>query len=207
MRPNNDKILDLVNKSSETIMRVTAVELLEDAIALAKEGATPDQLMAFLRGICTTMEAARSLSMSHTGEDGRILGAAVGLGAVSIGSGRAVNTELDELHEAYQEIIENYNADVQEWEQEQTALKQTIEMLQAQLASANAPKNGHRTPPVEDEYEDDDLEDDIEEEVAPQRRRSAGSTSRDRPLGGARGNRVRGMLANRRGGRGFGRAR
>jgi len=197
MQPtSHNKILDLTNKASESVMRVTVVELLEDAIALVKEGATPDQLMAFLRGVCTTMEAARTLSMSHTGEDGRI---GVPIGAFGLPMAAQPMRDPDEVEEMYQnvaELEEAYITEAKEWERERASLTSTIETLQAQLAQANAPKNGHRTPPVEDTYDDDEFEG--EEEVPPQRRRGVGVTSRDR---------VRGMLATRRSGRGFGRTR
>jgi hypothetical protein len=195
MNPNNDKILNLTNKAGESIVRVTVVELLEDAITLAKEGATPSQILSFLTGISITLEAAQSLSMSHTGEVGRI--------STSVDEVELVDAASDEVEALYQNIEdleEAFHSATNQWETERADLLSTIDNFQVQLAKASAPKNGHRTPPIEDEYEDEDLEDEGEEPTVLQKRRSTGAKSSSR-------DRVREMLANRKAGRGFGRTR
>jgi hypothetical protein len=193
MNLNNDKILNLTNKAGESIVRVTVVELLEDAIALAKEGATPSQILSFLTGISITLEAAQSLSMSHTGEVGRM--------STSVDKVELVDAASDEVEALYQNIEdleEAFHSATNQWETERADLLSTIDNFQVQLAKASAPKNGHRTPLVEDEDLEDEDED--EEPTVLQKRRSTGvkSSSRDR---------VREMLASRKAGRGFGRPR
>lgn len=201
MQPSHDKISDITNKASESIMRLTVVELLEDAIALTKDGATPDQVNSFLRGVCITLDAARSISMAHAGEDGRV---GVPVGALGLGGrlGHAAvpSIPVEELLENIEGLEEEFREAMAQWESERHDLHAIIEDLQAQIAQANAPKNGHRPLPVEDEYEDEGLEE--EAEVVPPRRRSVrGAVSSQE--------RVRGMLANSRlgSGRGFGRRR
>lgn len=203
MQPNNNQILDTTNKASEFILRTTVVELLEDAIALAKQGATSDQLLAFLRGVSVTLEAARSLAMAHTGEEvpmGGAIGLTGRLGAVNL---RNLPTPqehyLEEIDKAYQDVVESYNEDVAAWEKEQSHLTETIENLQAEIAQLSAPKNGHRTL-VEEEYEGDDEDEEEELISTPKRSVRRGTSSRER---------VREMLSGRRigGGRGFGRGR
>jgi hypothetical protein len=195
MNPNNDKILNLTNKAGESIVRVTVVELLEDAITLAKEGATPDQLMSFFGGIGIILEAAHALSVSHTGQMGRI--------RASVDESELVEAAPGEVEALYQDVAdieEAFDTASNQWLAERADLLSTIDNLQAQLAKANAPKNGHRTPPVEDEYEDEDLEGEDEEPAVLPRRRSTGAKTSSR-------DRVREMLASRKAGRGFGRSR
>ncbi|HEY9610597.1 hypothetical protein [Allocoleopsis sp.] len=191
MQPNNNQILDTTNKASESILRTTVPELLEDAITLAKFGATPDQLLAFLPGISMTLEAARSLSMAHTGENGRV-GVSIGIAA------RPVNDpeEIEALYRNVEELEEAYDTSVMQWEQERQKYAALIEQLQGQVAQLSAPKNGHRTVVEENEEEDEDYGE--EELVSAPKKSRRGTSSRER---------VREMLSSRRlgGGQGFGR--
>jgi hypothetical protein len=194
MQPSNDKILSITGKASESIIRVTVVELLEDAIALAKEGATPDQLMVFIRGICVTLESARSLSMSHTGDGGFLAAMGTRLGSIAVNPPIS-EQEIEEFNDAYNQLTDAYETATETWEKQEAEYLGLIENLQAQVAQANAPKNGHRTL-VEDVFDEEEDLDEEEEVVAPTRSRRGSSRQR-----------VRGMLAARRSGRGFGRTR
>lgn len=204
MQPNNNKILDITNKANEAMMRGAVVDLLEDAIALCKEGATPDQLQAFLRGICITTDAARSLGMAHTGEEGRPglpIGAFGPMMPNHLVEVASKSNEARELEEAYDQLTDAYETAVEQWEEQRREYLVAIEQLQDQVAQLSAPKNGHRTV-VEDSYEDEDeYEDEEITSGVPKKARRVASSSRER---------VRGMLSNRSrlgGGRGFGRSR
>lgn len=201
MQPNNNQILDTTNRASESILRNTVPELLEDAISLAKQGATPDQLEGFMMGVIAAIDAAKTLGMSHTGE-GRGLRLR-GLGAVAtLGQQFNVDDIEEEVERAAEEMAESYNEALAQWESERADLIGTIEGLQAKLAQALAPKNGHRT--VAPEEEDDEDEDYGEEELVSAPKKAARRDARNSR------DRVRGMLAGRRiggSGRGFGRGR
>lgn len=204
MQPNNNQILTTTNKASEAMMRGTVVDLLEDAIALCKDGATPDQVQSFLQGICVTIDAARSLGMAHTGEGGRVLPISSMIGAAGVASphlGALIPNEMKELEEAYDQLTEVYESATEQWEEQRREYLVAIEQLQDQVAQLSAPKNGHRTV-VESDYEDEGGYED--EELA-----SAAPKKATRRVSGSSRERVREMLSNRRlgGGRGFGRNR
>jgi hypothetical protein len=163
MQPDNEKITQIIDTASESLMR----QVLPEIIAA---GATPDQVAHASRAIAIFKQAI-------TGEMpfGLVANA---VGRVSLSEAEDESEEeLEEIQAQYMELAQEYEEQSQVWDKMAQQQQAEIQALQAQLEAALAPRNGHVSKQQEEEDDDEvtSAREAVRSRLRSARRRSSGA--------------------------------